>query len=67
MAEAAIRWIGGPVLKALVDGRFHVHEAVQVGERKLLESARSLLVQELAACENTLPEKIDDQINSAVR
>ncbi len=36
MAEAAIRWIGGPVLKALVDGRFHVHEAIQVGERRLL-------------------------------
>ncbi len=36
MAEAAIRWIGGPVLKALVDGRFHVHEAVRVGERNLL-------------------------------
>jgi len=36
MAEAAIRWIGGPVLKALVDGRFHVHEAIEVGERHLL-------------------------------
>ncbi len=36
MSKAAIRWIGGPVLKAVVEGPFHVHEAVAVGEQRLL-------------------------------
>ena len=36
MTKAAIRWIGGPVLKAVVDGPFHVHEAVAVGSQRLL-------------------------------
>ncbi len=36
------------------------------GERKLLESARSLLVQELAAAEKTGTEKIEADIRAAV-
>jgi len=47
--------------------RLQAVKELSFGERRVLDTARSLLVQELAACENTLPEKIDDQINSAVR
>ncbi len=35
MAEARIRWIGGPVLHALTDGAFQLGEAVEVGEARL--------------------------------
>jgi V/A-type H+-transporting ATPase subunit A len=35
MAEARIRWIGGPVLHALTDDAFQLGEAVEVGEARL--------------------------------
>jgi V/A-type H+-transporting ATPase subunit A len=35
MSEAAIRWIGGPVLHARAVGTFRVGEAIEVGTRRL--------------------------------
>ncbi|MDH4047906.1 MAG: V-type ATP synthase subunit A [Gammaproteobacteria bacterium] len=35
MTEATIRWISGPVMRARSTGRFHLSEAVLVGEREL--------------------------------
>jgi len=36
MSEARIRWISGPVLRAVASGPFQMREAVQVGEAQLL-------------------------------
>jgi V/A-type H+-transporting ATPase subunit A len=36
MAEATISWLSGPVLRAHTTGRFHVSDAILVGEHKLL-------------------------------
>jgi len=36
MSKAVIQWIGGPVLKARATEPFHVHEALAVGEQRLL-------------------------------
>ncbi len=36
MSNAVIKWIGGPVLKARVSDPFHIHEALAVGEQRLL-------------------------------
>ncbi|TVS14011.1 MAG: V-type ATP synthase subunit A [Wenzhouxiangella sp.] len=36
MSRAHIQWIGGPVLKARVSDPFQVHEALAVGEQRLL-------------------------------
>ena len=36
MSKAVIQWIGGPVLKARVKDPFHIHEALAVGEQRLL-------------------------------
>jgi len=36
MSKAVIQWIGGPVLKARASEPFHVHEALAVGEQRLL-------------------------------
>ena len=36
MSHASIQWIGGPVLKARVSDPFQVHEALAVGEQRLL-------------------------------
>ena len=36
MSLARITWVGGPVLRARVEGPFHVFEALAVGERRLL-------------------------------
>jgi V/A-type H+/Na+-transporting ATPase subunit A len=36
MSNAVIQWIGGPVLKARVSDPFHIHEALAVGEQRLL-------------------------------
>ena len=36
MTRASISWIGGPVLKAVAEDAFHVHEAVAVGGQRLL-------------------------------
>jgi CarD family transcriptional regulator len=47
--------------------RLQAVKELSFGERRVLDSARSLLVQELAACEDTVPEQIDDQIDAAVR
>jgi V/A-type H+-transporting ATPase subunit A len=35
MAEARIRWIGGPVLHAVTEGAFHLGEAIEVGAPRL--------------------------------
>ncbi len=43
------------------------NKELSFGERKLLESARSLLVQELAAAENSAPEEIEAEIRAAVK
>ena len=36
MSKAAIHWVGGPVLRADVQGPFHLHEAISVGADALL-------------------------------
>jgi len=36
MSRAAIRWIGGPVLRAVAEGPFALRESVRVGPRALL-------------------------------
>jgi len=49
MSEARITWIGGPVLRARMDGAFHVYEALAVGPRKLLGEVIQLRGDELVA------------------
>src|SRR5210317_1518330 len=36
MSEATVSWLSGPVLRARTAGRFHVSDAILVGERRLL-------------------------------
>jgi V/A-type H+-transporting ATPase subunit A len=36
MTEATVCWLSGPVLRARTDARFHVSDAILVGERQLL-------------------------------
>jgi V/A-type H+-transporting ATPase subunit A len=36
MPEATVSWLSGPVLRARTAGRFHVSDAILVGERRLL-------------------------------
>lgn len=36
MTEATVSWLSGPVLRARTSGRFHVSDAILVGERSLL-------------------------------
>jgi len=47
MSEARIRWISGPVLRAVTDGRFALREAVEVGPQRLLGEVVSLDGDEL--------------------
>jgi len=42
MTAARIRWISGPVLRAVTDGRFALREAVEVGPQRLLGEVVSL-------------------------
>jgi V/A-type H+-transporting ATPase subunit A len=36
MSEATVSWLSGPVIRARTAGRFHVSDAILVGERRLL-------------------------------
>jgi V/A-type H+-transporting ATPase subunit A len=36
VSEATVSWLSGPVLRARTSGRFHVSDAILVGERRLL-------------------------------
>ncbi len=36
MSDATISWLSGPVIRARTSGRFHVSDAILVGERQLL-------------------------------
>jgi V/A-type H+-transporting ATPase subunit A len=49
MSLAHITWIGGPVLRARMEGPFHVYEALAVGPRKLLGEVIQLRGDELVA------------------
>ena len=49
MSKAAIHWVGGPVLRADVEGQFHVHEAVAVGKNALLGEVIQLDGDQLVA------------------
>jgi len=49
MSEAVISWIGGPVLRARVNGHFSVYEALAVGPRRLLGEVIQLKGDELVA------------------
>jgi len=49
MSVARITWIGGPVLRARVEGPFHVYEALAVGPRKLLGEVIQLRGDDLVA------------------
>jgi V/A-type H+/Na+-transporting ATPase subunit A len=47
VTTARIRWISGPVLRAVADGRFALREAVEVGPQRLLGEVVSLDGEEL--------------------
>ncbi len=49
MSKAAIHWVGGPVLRADVEGQFYVHEAVAVGKNALLGEVIQLDGDQLVA------------------
>ena len=49
MSRAHISWIGGPVLRARMDGPFSVHEALAVGPARLLGEVIQLRDDELVA------------------
>jgi V/A-type H+-transporting ATPase subunit A len=49
MSVARITWIGGPVLRARMDGSFSVHEALSVGPDRLLGEVIQLRGDELVA------------------
>ena len=36
MSDATVSWLSGPVLRARTSGRFHVSDAILVGEQQLL-------------------------------
>jgi V/A-type H+-transporting ATPase subunit A len=65
VTDALIRWIGGPVLKAKVEGEFHVHESLAVGERGLLGEVIQLKDDELVAqvYEDTTGLKPGDKVS----
>ncbi len=49
MSEARIRWVGGPVLRARMEGPFHLYEAIRVGAAALRGEVISLHGDELVA------------------
>jgi V/A-type H+-transporting ATPase subunit A len=49
VSEAAIRWIGGPVLHARTAGVFRVGEAIEVGAQRLLGEVIRLKAEEMVA------------------
>ncbi len=49
MSQARIRWIGGPVLRAAVQGAFRLHEAIEVGKDRLLGEVIQLRDDEFVA------------------
>jgi len=49
MSTARIHWIGGPVLRATVEGDFHVHEALRVGPHKTLGEVIRVSEREIVA------------------
>ncbi len=49
MSQARITWIGGPVLRARMEGPFSVYEALSVGPRQLLGEVIQLRNDELVA------------------
>jgi V/A-type H+-transporting ATPase subunit A len=49
MSHATVCWAGGPVLRARMEGSFHVHEALAVGSRGLLGEVIQLDGRELVA------------------
>ena len=49
MSLARVTWIGGPVLRARMEGPFSVHEALAVGPDRLLGEVIQLRGDELVA------------------
>jgi V/A-type H+-transporting ATPase subunit A len=49
MSRATVTWLGGPVLRARMDGPFTVYEALSVGPRRLLGEVIQLKGEELVA------------------
>jgi V/A-type H+/Na+-transporting ATPase subunit A len=49
MSRALITWVGGPVLRARVEGPFHVFEALAIGDRRLLGEVIQLRDEEIVA------------------
>jgi V/A-type H+-transporting ATPase subunit A len=49
MAEASIRWIAGPVLRARTKSEFHIHDVVEVGEKRLQGEVIQLAGDEIVA------------------
>ncbi len=49
MSRARIAWVGGPVLRARVEGPFSIFEALDIGERRLLGEVIQLRDDEIVA------------------
>ncbi|BCO30530.1 ATP synthase subunit A [Thiohalobacter sp. COW1] len=47
MAEARLRWVAGPVIRAVPEGDFAINEAVLIGERRLLGEIIRLTREEI--------------------
>ena len=47
--------------------RLQLEKELSFGERKLLENARSLLVQELAATQGVAADKVEAEIRVAIK
>jgi V/A-type H+/Na+-transporting ATPase subunit A len=49
MSQGRITWVGGPVLRARVDGTFSIFEALAIGQRRLLGEVIQLRGDEIVA------------------
>ena len=69
MADASISWISGPVLRARCRGTFQVHEALEVGERRLRGEVIQVSREELVAqvYEDTTGLKPSDAVHGTGR
>ena len=67
MAQAVISWISGPVLRARVDGDFHIYEALKIGPNDLLAEVVQLSGNEIVAqvYEDTTGLKPGDLVSGA--
>ncbi len=67
MTEATVCWLSGPVLRARTSGRFHVSDAVLIGERQLLGEVIRVDTQGIVAqvYEDTTGLRPGDRVTSS--